>query len=1144
MLITIREVEQIVGERVVFSAEIRLNSNPPTPITITDPNTPKMEREWEWYFEEWLKYPFINQVRAQQTVEKIREYGESLFVQLQLDEILPTEGTSTITIEGTAEFHALHWEAIWSPKRERPVALEHTILRRKHEQPATSAILPPAETLNILLVIARPKGGADISYRTISRPLIDVMGASELPVEIDIVRPGTWSALQTELASKPVGHYHITHFDLHGSYDRNLKRAYLEFDHENEQVSHSVPAGHVAQLLKAYGVPIAILNACQSAKQLRGKNMLGVSAETSLAAQLMEAGVPLTLAMGYSVTVTAAKKLMPILYEAIFAGEAVGEGLRIGRNHLYTNKLRETGFEENIPLEDWLLPVVYQSRVVQLPQFTGKKAQDKKELEPIPTPHYGFFGRDVDILQIERHLAQHNVLLIRGMGGAGKTMLLHHLRHWWQETNWVEKTFYFGYDQMPFTRDWIVADIAQALWGESYYRQLIQPKMPDEQAKLVAKKLCEKRHLLILDNLESATGDAFSTFRPLADEEQPILRDWLASLVGGQTFVVVGSRSAEKWLTQNVLRSADRYNLRGIDPTAQTELTQYIAKKLDVVQYLKEEKHAQYLQQLLRLLAGNPLTMTIVLNNLRDYSPRQILIHFQKSNLHIDPYFDKGSRTESLIQCIEYGYQQFNMSDRNLLFALLPFQHMIRIGNCLNLYIEYLQTQPVLKTWQWNKLHSMLDRSIEWGLLQPHQEENEYYYIHPALVYYLATHLSKRETDKIHHAIKTAFFLYYTANGKSLVRLAENRQLPANYKPTSKDKVAERLQKMKRSENRLRALTLITLDEQNFLQALQYALDDRAQFWWMFRPIWFYWSVHQRHEDIIALATGVLKEKESYSRKQLEGEIGEGFNTVQSHLVASMREIGDYRNADSINLDLISSPTPNNISNKKKIRIQAQLLFSKGETAQKQGQFNHAKQQFQAGLQLLEEIGDRENQSFFYHHLGMVAKAQKQWQEANPYYQEALAIFKEFKMIEEQAPTLNELGRVAEAQKKWKDAKIYYGQAHTIYSNANNFHKQALVLQNLGALAEAEGDWDSAEKRHQQSLSLYKKLNDLKGQANGYQLLALLTFQQQQWESAEKYAKQALKLYKKLGDKRQYDIYKFLLVLKAKHFSSRFKNRR
>jgi len=85
-------------------------------------------------------------------------------------------------------------------------------------------------------------------------------------------------------------------------------------------------------------------------------------------------------------------------------------------------------------------------------------------------PTYGFVGRDLDILQIEKQLlTRRNILLIRGMGGAGKTTLLHHLGSWWQTTGFIQCVFYFGYDERAWTRQQIMTHIAKALMSQIQY---------------------------------------------------------------------------------------------------------------------------------------------------------------------------------------------------------------------------------------------------------------------------------------------------------------------------------------------------------------------------------------------------------------------------------------------------------------------------------------------------------------------------------------------------------------------------------------------------------------------------------------------------------------------------------------------------
>ena len=49
---------------------------------ITPPFTDEHTQHLAWYFEEYLKYPFDNQIKFQQIAASIQEYGENLFEQI------------------------------------------------------------------------------------------------------------------------------------------------------------------------------------------------------------------------------------------------------------------------------------------------------------------------------------------------------------------------------------------------------------------------------------------------------------------------------------------------------------------------------------------------------------------------------------------------------------------------------------------------------------------------------------------------------------------------------------------------------------------------------------------------------------------------------------------------------------------------------------------------------------------------------------------------------------------------------------------------------------------------------------------------------------------------------------------------------
>jgi len=56
-----------------------------------------------------------------------------------------------------------------------------------------------------------------VHYRSISRPLVELIARYNLPASVDVLRPPTFARLREHLHEQP-GYYHILQFDGHGSY--------------------------------------------------------------------------------------------------------------------------------------------------------------------------------------------------------------------------------------------------------------------------------------------------------------------------------------------------------------------------------------------------------------------------------------------------------------------------------------------------------------------------------------------------------------------------------------------------------------------------------------------------------------------------------------------------------------------------------------------------------------------------------------------------------------------------------------------------------------------------------------------------------------------------------------------------------------
>ncbi len=226
--ITIRQGQQTDTG---FSATVRIDGQSEYAIAVSDPFSAQQEQDLEFYFEEWIRFPFDQQVKAQRAAASVKDYGEGLFAQVFADADAYSDyrqacrdGLTNLRIEIEGEspaFQALHWEALRDPKQPRPFAVDAVFTRKRTQRGVMAVDLQPSPVINLLVVTARPDEEKDVGYRTISRPLIDAIERGRLRVNVELLRPGTFEALSAHLEGK-AGFYHIVHFDAHGglmSYD-------------------------------------------------------------------------------------------------------------------------------------------------------------------------------------------------------------------------------------------------------------------------------------------------------------------------------------------------------------------------------------------------------------------------------------------------------------------------------------------------------------------------------------------------------------------------------------------------------------------------------------------------------------------------------------------------------------------------------------------------------------------------------------------------------------------------------------------------------------------------------------------------------------------------------------------------------------
>ncbi|MCU7243138.1 MAG: tetratricopeptide repeat protein [Microcystis aeruginosa WS75] len=1128
LVLTIREEGMNDGG---FTASLNFDSGNSYPITVTDPFTNQEEKQLEWYFEEWLVFPTLDRDKAQKAANSVQNYGENLFKQVfqsnlnaygEYRDLRKQLSQLQIIIESQSpEFQALHWESLKDPDLPRPFSIDCIISRQRRGATVVPVQMATYPTINLLVVIARPNEESDVNYRTISRPLVELVNSSEIPVKIDILRPGTYESLTRHLDEKGEGYYHVIHFDVHGGlmeyeqYERQVHgdswryqrgwgledlaeyegvKAFLFLEGEEKGQATPVEATELANLLTGKNIPICILNACQSAKQISQESE--DYRETSLGSRLMTAGMQAVVAMGYSVTVSAAKLMMKPIYQQLLNGKDLTEAMRKGRLELFNNKQRRAYYNTIIDLEDWLLPVIYCRSKINLNLRPFTPEEEEKYWEHIgnqyvfPLPEYGFVGRDLEILKMEKALLKHNILLLKGMGGTGKTTLLNYLREWWQKTNWATHIFYFGYDRKAWTLEQIVYEIGQGIYNR-FEQASFQAMNLKARVRKLEQKLRSEAYILILDNLESVTGQPLAIQNTLPENEREAVAEFLKNLVGGKTKVILGSRSEETWLQRRTFKE-NIYHLQGLDQESRTELAERILER-----QAKSRKNAikkdDYFKRLMKLLAGYPLAMEVVLANLKRQSPEEIWQGLQLAEL---VNVGDENKTNNIIKCVEYSHSNLSEEAQKLLLCLAPFSGFIYL-DFIPQYSQQLQQLEPLQGYQFDQFDAAIEEAIHWGLLSPMSEEiPSFLTIQPIFPYFLKTKL-KELAPETQAAIWEGFKNHYRGLADYYSKLLDS----------------------KNPQEKQWGILFCRWEYENLFNALQICLKKQENIH-IFFCLHQYFAVTKDVSNRLKLCESVCQACQTYPEEIKTGIIGGNIANALGNLAIAYQDTKNYEQAKQTQLKFIElTQNLQGVDEQKKAYSLGCGYHNLGMVAQQLREWVQARHYYQQALKIYIEYGDRFSQARPLHNLGAVAQELREWELARSYYQQSLEIKIEYGDRFSQASTLHQLGVVAQELREWEQARSYYRQALEIKIEYGDRFSQASTLHQLGMVAQKLREWEQARSYYRQALEIYIEYGARYEQAITLHNLGAVAQELREWEQARSYYQQALEIYIEYGNR-------------------------
>lgn len=135
------------------------------------------------------------------------------------------------TASATTSIHSLHWEvledmSVWPEKTNHQV-----IVRRKVPDLDIAQSVQAkgyVSGFNILVVAARDlsRGEGEIGHTLVTAGMVEIISKlpSKTPVNLEIVRPGTWDTLRRHLESRPKGYFSLVHLDTHGRVNTGTRR--------------------------------------------------------------------------------------------------------------------------------------------------------------------------------------------------------------------------------------------------------------------------------------------------------------------------------------------------------------------------------------------------------------------------------------------------------------------------------------------------------------------------------------------------------------------------------------------------------------------------------------------------------------------------------------------------------------------------------------------------------------------------------------------------------------------------------------------------------------------------------------------------------------------------------------------------------
>ena len=1118
------------------------------PVRFTPPLDDPALDTLRWYLEVFAGWPTgPDYERARQVEAAMEGWGRAL-----LDSILPgakaprlwqqfldaPDAGKLVTLDATdPRVLRLPWELLADEGGH--LFARGLGVRRRLQQATTTPLKPFGLPVRVLVVVSRPDGAGFIDPRAVSLPLLDALDRLGERVAVEFLYPPTLAALTARLADTAAPPVHVVHFDGHGVYDVDQGLGFLIFEDDEHKIDH-VDADRLGTLLFDCGVPLMVLNACQSAKQEEANPY------ASVAARLIRSGVGSVLAMSYSVLVVAARKFVETFYGDLAAGGSVGHAVDRGRRTLLADEKRHTLtrptpdgrlVEETVRLRDWFLPTLYQraddpvvfEAAARPAPGAGVRALPRALVDPqapggLPaTPRHGFHGRAKEMLLLERTLAERPIAVLHGFGGLGKTALAAEAGRWFQRTGRFPGGAAFVSFEHGGSLQQLCSWAGQAVSGD-----------PDwglgegEPVARVGALLRERPALVILDNFESVLGR-----EPLMPPDE--LKDVLDAVYG---WAAEGWKSgkAEAWQAGSRLlittRDA-RFEDARFQPSRQCahvelgglERDDALALAAAVLDDHKIDRAGidpYDLWSLMDRLGGHPLSLNLVLPHLRRLSPVQLSAGLAE----LLPGFREGAareRNESLAVSLEFSLRRLGEPTR----AALPDLAVFQGGAMESRILDITGIDPEL--WQTARAElegaALVSAESLPGVTVP------FLRFHPTLGPYLAARLPAGRRQELEARYRQG---YYEFAGYLY-------QLDTQHPHEARAMAGRELPNLRRALDLLAAAAVDPAAGDEERAAAGEAAVTMAE------CIAFFLDAFGRRRERAAVMArvealggsgegGVTKAEFLLLSRRGEALLQEGraadaerlFRGLLARLEAGPAYDAAYDHALTLwwlGRCLAAQGRPGQAvdchrralaelerlgeSNEQAREMQGKVYADLGDNLAATGQLDEAQRAYETSLDIEQQVGDKRAIGVALAQLGNLALQRGDRAEAGRRFAEALDTFRALGEPQAEAVAWHQLGIVAQEARQWDEAERCYRESLRLKESLNDLPGVARTCNQLAIVAKGAGWPDDAERWYLRALAAFEELRNPPSQATVLNNLAGLYLSQGRLDEAERYARRA-----------------------------------